>query len=74
MARLVVGTFRLRGRASRSEYWWWMLVNVVVLASTQFLIPASPSPVRGSCSGLQAWDGFCAMSSGVSSRGSSAKR
>lgn len=39
MARLVVGTFRLRGRASRSEYWWWMFVNVVVLALTQLLIP-----------------------------------
>lgn len=36
----MAGAFRIRGRASRSEYWWWMLVNVIVLGTTQFLIPA----------------------------------
>lgn len=40
MVRFVSGAFHLRGRASRSEYWWWMLVNVVVLAVTLFLIPS----------------------------------
>lgn len=40
MGRFVARTFQLRGRASRSEYWWWMLVNVVVLAMTQLIIPA----------------------------------
>ncbi len=40
MGRFAGGAFRLRGRASRSEYWWWMLVNVFVLAVTQLLIPA----------------------------------
>lgn len=40
MSRFVTGTFYLRGRASRSEYWWWMLVNVVFLATTQLLVPA----------------------------------
>ena len=39
MGRFAGGAFRLRGRASRSEYWWWMLVNVFVLAVTQLLIP-----------------------------------
>ena len=39
MGRFVNGTFRLRGRASRSEYWWWMLVNVVVLGVAQLLVP-----------------------------------
>lgn len=39
MSRFVSGAFSLRGRASRSEYWWWMLVNVVVLAIAQLLIP-----------------------------------
>ncbi|SFR67731.1 Uncharacterized membrane protein YhaH, DUF805 family [Agromyces sp. CF514] len=39
MGRFMAGTFRLRGRASRSEYWWWMLVNVVFLGTTQLLIP-----------------------------------
>ena len=40
MGRFASKTFQLRGRASRSEYWWWMLVNVVVLAMTQLIIPA----------------------------------
>jgi uncharacterized membrane protein YhaH (DUF805 family) len=40
MGRFMAGTFRLRGRASRSEYWWWMLANVIVLGTTQLLIPA----------------------------------
>ena len=40
MGRFASGAFRLRGRASRSEYWWWMLVNVLVLAVTLLVIPA----------------------------------
>lgn len=40
MNRFARRAFQLRGRASRSEYWWWMLVNVLVLATTQLLIPA----------------------------------
>ncbi|WP_162942742.1 DUF805 domain-containing protein [Cryobacterium soli] len=40
MTRFVSGAFRLRGRASRSEYWWWMIVNVVVLALAQLVLPA----------------------------------
>jgi uncharacterized membrane protein YhaH (DUF805 family) len=39
MSRFGDHAFRLRGRASRSEYWWWMLVNVVVLALIQVLLP-----------------------------------
>lgn len=39
MLRFVGLAFRLRGRASRSEYWWWMLVNVVVVGTCQFLLP-----------------------------------
>ena len=39
MTRFVGHAFRLRGRASRSEYWWWMLTNVVVLGLCQFLLP-----------------------------------
>ena len=39
MGRFVSGAFHLRGRASRSEYWWWMLVNAVVLAVAQLLVP-----------------------------------
>ncbi len=39
MNRFVGHAFRLRGRASMSEYWWWMLVNVVVLGLSQLLIP-----------------------------------
>ncbi|MGV8876684.1 MAG: DUF805 domain-containing protein [Rhodoglobus sp.] len=31
---------QFRGRASRSEYWWWMLVNIIVLALTQYALPA----------------------------------
>ena len=40
LGRFLSGAFRLRGRASRSEYWWWMVVNVVVLAIAQLLAPA----------------------------------
>jgi uncharacterized membrane protein YhaH (DUF805 family) len=40
MVRFVGCAFHLRGRASRSEYWWWMVVNVVVLAIAQLLAPA----------------------------------
>ena len=39
MGRFVGNAFRLRGRASRSEYWWWMLVNVLVLAVAQIAVP-----------------------------------
>jgi len=49
MWRFSDNAFRFRGRASRSEYWWWMLVNVAVLGVTQILIPVlltgrSPQP------------------------------
>lgn len=37
--RFVANAFRLRGRASRSEYWWWMLINLVVVALAQFVLP-----------------------------------
>ncbi len=37
--RFVANAFRLRGRASRSEYWWWMLINLVVVTLTQFALP-----------------------------------
>ncbi len=40
MTRFIVNALRLRGRASRSEYWWWMLTNVVVLGLCQFMLPA----------------------------------
>ncbi|WP_225437439.1 DUF805 domain-containing protein [Arthrobacter sedimenti] len=40
MGRFVGRAFQLRGRASRSESWWWMLVNVILLATTQLLVPA----------------------------------
>ncbi|MHA7284543.1 DUF805 domain-containing protein [Arthrobacter sp. TMS2-4] len=40
MGRFAGRAFQLRGRASRSEYWWWMLINVLVLATTQLLVPA----------------------------------
>lgn len=39
MSAFVANAFTIRGRAGRAEYWWWMLVNVVVLALTQLLIP-----------------------------------
>ncbi len=39
MTAFVANAFTIRGRATRSEYWWWMLVNVVVLTLTQLLIP-----------------------------------
>jgi len=39
MERFVRNAFRLRGRASRSEYWWWILVNVVVLGIAQIGVP-----------------------------------
>lgn len=41
LTRFVEHAFRLRGRASRSEYWWWMLVNVIVLVVFQLTIPAA---------------------------------
>lgn len=39
MLRFVGLAFRLRGRASRSEYWWWMLINVLVIGTCQFFLP-----------------------------------
>lgn len=39
MTAFVVNAYTIRGRASRSQFWWWMLVNVVVLALSQLLIP-----------------------------------
>lgn len=41
MWRFAANAFRLRGRASRGEYWWWMLVNVAVLATSQIMVPAA---------------------------------
>lgn len=32
--------FRIRGRASRSEYWWWMLVHAGVVAALTGAVPA----------------------------------
>ena len=40
MLRLLEGAFRLRGRASRSEYWWWMLTNLAVLVVLLAVVPA----------------------------------
>jgi uncharacterized membrane protein YhaH (DUF805 family) len=40
MRRFWANALRLRGRASRSEYWWWVLVNFLVLAVAQISIPA----------------------------------
>ncbi|WP_341954990.1 DUF805 domain-containing protein [Salinibacterium sp. TMP30] len=40
MRRFFDRAFSLRGRASISEYWWWMLVNVLALTITQLVIPA----------------------------------
>jgi uncharacterized membrane protein YhaH (DUF805 family) len=39
MSRFFRHAFTLRGRASRSEYWWWVLVNVAMLSVCQFLMP-----------------------------------
>ncbi|MBD7957369.1 DUF805 domain-containing protein [Microbacterium sp. Sa4CUA7] len=39
MGRFVGHAFRLRGRASRSEYWWWQLINAVVLLIAQVGVP-----------------------------------
>lgn len=32
--------FRIRGRAGRSEYWWWMLVHATVLVVMFAIVPA----------------------------------
>jgi uncharacterized membrane protein YhaH (DUF805 family) len=50
MGRLVGNAIRWRGRASRSEYWWWQLVNAVVLLVAQVGVPVlvtgqTPEPV-----------------------------
>ncbi|MBH0008554.1 DUF805 domain-containing protein [Salinibacterium sp. SWN1162] len=39
MRRFFDRSFRMRGRASRSEYWWWMLVNIVVITVLQVVAP-----------------------------------
>lgn len=39
LKRLWVRAFQLRGRASRSEYWWWMLLNLAVVGVCQLLAP-----------------------------------
>lgn len=39
MRRFVAHAFRLRGRASRSEYWWWMAVGVASAAVFLLVIP-----------------------------------
>jgi uncharacterized membrane protein YhaH (DUF805 family) len=39
LRRLWTRAFQVRGRASRSEYWWWMLLNLTVVGVCQLLIP-----------------------------------
>lgn len=39
MARFVGHAFRLRGRASRSEFWWWILVSAIVETTLRVGIP-----------------------------------
>ncbi|MEL0626083.1 DUF805 domain-containing protein [Salinibacterium amurskyense] len=39
MRRFFDRSFRMRGRASRSEYWWWMLVNLVLVTTLQVVGP-----------------------------------
>ncbi|MGV8851146.1 MAG: DUF805 domain-containing protein [Rhodoglobus sp.] len=39
MSRFFERALSLRGRASRSEYWWWMLVNIVTMTMLQLVIP-----------------------------------
>ncbi|MEH3089982.1 MAG: DUF805 domain-containing protein [Microbacterium arborescens] len=39
MRRFVVHAFRLRGRASRSEYWWWMALGFGVAILMLLVIP-----------------------------------
>ncbi|KAA9089785.1 DUF805 domain-containing protein [Microbacterium radiodurans] len=40
LARFARHAFRLRGRASRSEYWWWMLVSSSAAVVLLFVVPA----------------------------------
>jgi uncharacterized membrane protein YhaH (DUF805 family) len=39
MRRFVAHAFRLRGRASRSEYWWWMAVGFAAAVILLLVIP-----------------------------------
>lgn len=39
MSRFFERAFTLRGRASRSEYWWWMLVNAIVMVLSLLVVP-----------------------------------
>ncbi|MBH0098332.1 DUF805 domain-containing protein [Salinibacterium sp. NSLL150] len=39
MRRFFDHSFRMRGRASRSEYWWWMLVNIAVVTALEVVAP-----------------------------------
>ena len=39
MRRFFDRSFRMRGRASRSEYWWWMLVNIIIVTALQVVAP-----------------------------------
>lgn len=39
MRRFFDRSFRMRGRASLSEYWWWMLVNITVTTVLQVVAP-----------------------------------
>ncbi|QIK64176.1 DUF805 domain-containing protein [Leucobacter viscericola] len=39
MGAFFENAYRLRGRASRSEYWWWMGTNVLVLLLLWVVIP-----------------------------------
>lgn len=39
MGRFFERAFSLRGRASRSEYWWWMLLNIITMTMLQLVFP-----------------------------------
>ncbi|SDQ27061.1 DUF805 domain-containing protein [Microbacterium sp. cf332] len=39
LRRFVAHAFRLRGRASRSEYWWWMAVGFAAAALLLLVVP-----------------------------------
>jgi len=40
LGRVLTLGFRIRGRASRSEYWWWMLMHASVIVVLFGVIPA----------------------------------
>ncbi len=40
LERVLTLGFRIRGRASRSEYWWWMLLHASVLVVLLGIVPS----------------------------------